>query len=110
MEKKKKTNGWIKVTKSLTKPLNGVVSLKSMKLQLTSGVIFDQGKREYMEDRVVLVPDQDNSIKYSYFAVFDGHSGSNAAIFCQENLHEIITKQPSFATGDVPTAIQVKIN
>lgn len=43
-----------------------------------------QGRREYQEDRYLIVPNF--YMGYSLFAVFDGHGGSYAAEFCRENM------------------------
>ena len=29
---------------------------------------------------------------YSYFSIYDGHSGDQVAIFCKNNLHKILLK------------------
>lgn len=43
---------------------------------------------------------------FSYFAVFDGHAGKEAAEFCAEKMHDVLTKQLSFARGDYVSAIR----
>ena len=36
---------------------------------------------------------KNNSIIYSYFSIFDGHSGSEVALFLSKNLHKILAQQ-----------------
>jgi len=74
-------------------------------------VATDQGRREYMEDFVCMnrqpsmkrnenftVKCNNNLIEY--FAVFDGHGGSDAANFAQNHLLDEITKQAGFWSRD----------
>jgi len=76
-------------------------------------VATDQGRREYMEDFVRISRQQsvnkrnDNiAAKCSeknlieYFAVFDGHGGTDAANFAQNYLFDEITKQTGFWSQD----------
>jgi len=78
-----------------------------------SFVATDQGRREYMEDFVCMSRQQQNETKrkenfavkckenmIEYFAVFDGHGGSDAAYFAQHNLLGEITKQTGFWSQD----------
>jgi len=73
----------------------------------------NQGRREYMEDFVCVNQQQPiNDKKQSerlttrcsdliqYFAVFDGHGGSDAARFAQNYLLGEITKQTGFWSQD----------
>ena len=80
-----------------------------------SFVATDQGRRDYMEDFVCISRQQqmnenkrndnnftvkcrENSIEY--FAVFDGHGGSDAASFAQNYLLSEISKQTGFWSQD----------
>ena len=81
----------------------------------------DQGRREYMEDFVctsrqqsINKKEQNGPVKcrdknlIDYFAVFDGHGGSDAANFAQTYLLDEIIKQTGFWSQDtrsVSTAI-----
>jgi len=78
-------------------------------------VATDQGCREYMEDFVCMnrqhlinkrkrnenLKCRDNLMEY--FAVFDGHGGTNAATFAQNYLLDEITKQTGFWSQDTRT-------
>lgn len=48
--------------------------------------------RKTMEDFHCIIPKLGNDASKSYFAIFDGHSGSGPAIYCSENLHTILSK------------------
>jgi len=48
--------------------------------------------REKMEDFHTIIPQLNKNINYSYFAIFDGHSGDQVALYCKNNLHKIILK------------------
>lgn len=80
-----------------------------------SFVATNQGRREYMEDFVCKSRQQlikehqrnENSIYdckekllMEYFAVFDGHGGTDAAYFAQKYLLGEITKQTGFWSQD----------
>jgi len=80
-------------------------------------VATDQGCREYMEDFVCMnrqhlikrkrnenftVKCRDNNLM-EYFAVFDGHGGTDAATFAQNYLLDEITKQAGFWSQDTRT-------
>ncbi len=71
-----------------------------------------QGGRKYMED-VTHIKFQKGSdgkeIEFAYFGVFDGHGGTEAALFAKEHLLDQITKNKSFFSendSDVKRAIK----
>ena len=39
--------------------------------------------------------------KCSFFAIYDGHGGSNCADYLKDNLHTIILKSPAFPSDPV---------
>lgn len=47
-------------------------------------------------------PDQ----RLAFFGVYDGHGGDKVALFTGENLHKIVSKQESFAKGDIEQALK----
>jgi protein phosphatase 2C len=47
-------------------------------------VVQNQGKREYQEDRYLII--ENFYMGYSLFAVFDGHGGAYVAEFCKANM------------------------
>eukprot|EP01102_Stenamoeba_stenopodia_P022646 TRINITY_DN9523_c0_g2_i2.p1 TRINITY_DN9523_c0_g2~~TRINITY_DN9523_c0_g2_i2.p1 ORF type:complete len:516 (+),score=110.47 TRINITY_DN9523_c0_g2_i2:570-2117(+) len=71
-----------------------------------------QGKRKTMEDTHVriddlnkLFPTLSKTAKRSFYAVYDGHSGRDAAILAQDHVHKNIITDPSFSEGDMLKAI-----
>lgn len=72
-----------------------------------------QGWRISMEDAHTAVLDlkrEDGKSapddKVSFFAVYDGHGGSKAAIFAGQNLHNIVARQAAFEKGDYEQALK----
>lgn len=74
-----------------------------------------QGWRISMEDAHTSVLDlfesdsagaADHESRLSFFGVFDGHGGSNVAIFAGESMHSIIAKQSSFKEGNYEQALK----
>jgi hypothetical protein len=43
---------------------------------------------------------KEHAAKLSFFGVYDGHGGSNVALFAGDNIHHIIEKQDTFKTGN----------
>lgn len=56
--------------------------------------------REYNEDRVSIIQkiyiDSTQDFPASFFALFDGHSGVQCADYLRDNLHQFVTRQPSY--------------
>jgi protein phosphatase 2C family protein 2/3 len=44
--------------------------------------------------------------RLSFFGVYDGHGGDKVALYTGEHLHNIISKQDAFKTGDLEKAIK----
>lgn len=69
--------------------------LKSPQLQVNFGASSSQNRRDHMEDvYCAVVPTDRDDVKesgsldpYSFFGVFDGHSGKRAAEYVQKNLY-----------------------
>ena len=62
-----------------------------------------QGGRKYMEDVISVRFERgkdSDEIEFGFFAVFDGHGGSEAAVFARANLLDEIKKQPGFWSDD----------
>ena len=62
-----------------------------------------KGPRGYQEDRFVVIPDLDDVLEEqllaaacAYFAVFDGHSGAQAATYLETHLHHSICSHALF--------------
>jgi len=82
-----------------------------------SGFSSEKGRRLNMEDTHVCIddireeyPDVFNRShlgnKISYYGVYDGHGGKEAADYTQKYLHENIMSDPSFVEGDVASAMR----
>ena len=57
-----------------------------------------QGWRTSMEDshtHILSLPEDDTA---SFFAVYDGHGGSNVAQYCSKHLHKFILKRPEYSS------------
>lgn len=58
-----------------------------------------QGGRKYMEDYFSVAYQQtedEKDLEYAFFGIFDGHGGSEAALFAKEHLMESIVRQRMF--------------
>ena len=44
--------------------------------------------------------------RISFFGVYDGHGGDKVAIYTGEKLHEILSKQEAYKSGDFDKAIK----
>jgi protein phosphatase 2C family protein 2/3 len=44
--------------------------------------------------------------RLAFFGVYDGHGGDKVALFTGENLHKIVSRQESFAKGDIEQAMK----
>lgn len=79
-------------------------------LPYSASVFAIKNKRRKMEDRHVIhhdlnfLLDLKNVPAHSYYAVFDGHCGVDAASYASAHLHVNIAKHPAFLT-DTKTAI-----
>jgi len=56
------------------------------------GVVELKGRRPYMEDRHVVVPNLLNNGSLTLYGVFDGHGGAAAAQFCCDHLGPLLTE------------------
>ncbi|KAK3301423.1 phosphatase 2C-domain-containing protein [Chaetomium fimeti] len=74
-----------------------------------------QGWRISMEDahtaELDLLEDNPKAAKehasqLSFFGVYDGHGGSNVALFAGDNIHRIVAKQDTFKTGNYEQALK----
>lgn len=48
----------------------------------------------------------DPAKRLAFFGVYDGHGGDKVALFAGENVHKIVSKQDSFAKGDIEQALK----
>eukprot|EP00039_Didymoeca_costata_P012029 m.172179 g.172179 ORF g.172179 m.172179 type:complete len:190 (+) comp15362_c0_seq2:244-813(+) len=66
-------------------------------IQLQGVVAARRGERDEMQDAHVVLDDGPPvdacDLKLSYYAVFDGHAGANAAHFCAEKMHGMLAKR-----------------
>ncbi|KAI1713710.1 protein phosphatase 2C domain-containing protein [Ditylenchus destructor] len=65
-----------------------------------------QGWRPSMEDAHTHILSLDNDADAAYFAVFDGHNGSNVSKYVCKHLHSRICLCPLYAQADLPGAIK----
>ena len=73
-----------------------------------------QGGRDYMEDIVYFdsyTPETDVSPherrrNFKFFAVYDGHGGTEAAQFAEQNLKDEIVRQPGFWSQNDDDVVQ----
>lgn len=74
-----------------------------------------QGWRISMEDAHTAVLDllasapseaKNHSSRLSFFGVFDGHGGDKVALFTGEHIHNIISRQDTFKTGNYEQALK----
>ncbi|CAJ0596822.1 unnamed protein product [Cylicocyclus nassatus] len=65
-------------------------------------VAANQGGRKYMEDRVHIetIRNEDGSIKFTFFGIFDGHGGHEASEYVRKNLLNNIMKSDLFDSDD----------
>ncbi|EYE92512.1 PP2C family serine/threonine-protein phosphatase [Aspergillus ruber CBS 135680] len=82
------------------------------------GVSAMQGWRISMEDAHAAVLDlqakytentdkpTDPAKRLAFFGVYDGHGGDKVALFAGDNVHKIVSKQDSFAKGDIEQALK----
>lgn len=61
---------------------------------LDYGATAEQGTRRTMEDQHVMMKDG-----FPFFAVYDGHGGSQCAEFLRDHLHELILHHPDLQTN-----------
>lgn len=65
-----------------------------------------QGWRDRMEDshtHILSLPDDPGT---SFFAVYDGHGGSNIAQYAGKNLHKFITRRPEYELDKIDVAMK----
>src|SRR4051812_30623593 len=49
---------------------------------------------------------KEHAAKLSFFGVFDGHGGSNVALFAGDHIHRIVAKQDTFKAGNYEQALK----
>lgn len=89
--------------------------MSSTNYTLESGFDEAQGRRDTMEDAHCVINDAKNhpdlsiaDVKYnavSFYGVFDGHGGVDAAQMVEKMLHKNIFSSPDFRQGDIKKAI-----
>ncbi|CAH8569484.1 unnamed protein product [Heterobilharzia americana] len=65
-----------------------------------------QGWRMHQEDAHNCIPDFDSSHGVSFFAVYDGHGGSEVARYCAEHMPNFLTKLPAYGELDMKKALK----
>ncbi|GFQ86672.1 hypothetical protein TNCT_719111 [Trichonephila clavata] len=98
------------ICNSFMENMNEKEVCSSCSLPYSASVFAIKNKRRKMEDRHVIHHDLNfllglqNVPAHSYYAVFDGHSGVDAASYASAHLHVNMAKHPAFLT-DTETAI-----
>eukprot|EP00501_MAST-03F_sp_TOSAG23-6_P002063 GSMAST32.ASY1.ANO1.2154.1 assembled CDS len=72
-------------------------------IKLTYCVSEMQGWRKDMEDAHITEPDIGTDS--AFFAVFDGHGGSEVATFCAKHMTDELKKLPEYVNGDYEKAL-----
>ncbi|PWV00248.1 putative protein phosphatase 2C [Trypanosoma cruzi] len=75
-----------------SQPSSGVT--QSLWRMFEYGVTSEQGTRKTMEDQHAMVPEA-----IPFFAVYDGHGGTQCAEFLRDNLHTLILSHPDVMTN-----------
>ena len=81
------------------------------------GCTADQGKRDKMEDRHVAILDlnkhlglssskEDEEEFQSFFGVYDGHSGYEAAEYAAKHIHELLVEEENFKSDTLKAFVQ----
>ena len=79
------------------------------------GCTADQGKRDKMEDRHVAILDLNKHLGLStskeeefqsFFGVYDGHSGYEAAEYAAKHIHELLVKEENFESDTLKAFVQ----
>ncbi|KAK4144263.1 phosphatase 2C-like domain-containing protein [Dichotomopilus funicola] len=100
---------------TLSEPVVEKASAHGGDKRMFYGLSAMQGWRISMEDAhtavLNLLEDDPSAAKehasqLSFFGVFDGHGGSNVAIFAGDNIHRILTKQDTFKAGNYEQALK----
>ena len=110
----------VRTAKKVLFPLGEVPKTKRLPLSrrgacgfsLESATAERQGKRKTMEDASVLVDDLRKDFTslsngtWAFYAVYDGHGGSNTSHICSELLHRKLCANTKLCTGDVKGAFE----
>jgi protein phosphatase 2C family protein 2/3 len=100
---------------TLSEPVVEKTSANGGDQRLFYGLSAMQGWRISMEDAHTAVLNllednpkaaKEHASQLSFFGVFDGHGGSNVALFAGENIHHIVAKQDTFKTGNYEQALK----
>ena len=80
--------------------------------KLKSASAERQGKRKTMEDASVLIDDLTKEFTglagetWAFYAVYDGHGGSETSRICSEQLHTTLVNSSKFQKGDIAEAFR----
>ncbi|KAH6649706.1 phosphatase 2C-domain-containing protein [Chaetomium tenue] len=100
---------------TLSEPVVEKTSANGGDKRLFYGLSAMQGWRISMEDahtaELDLLEDNPKAAKehasqLSFFGVYDGHGGSNVALFAGDNIHRIVAKQDTFKAGNYEQALK----
>jgi len=93
-------------TKQLTLPMNQR-ELNPNFSHMKVGHWSDMGRRPYQEDRynITKIGTLKDRTPISFYGVFDGHGGSEAAQYCADRLNLYLQNSTSFPDGDIALAL-----
>mmetsp|Transcript_15919 Transcript_15919/g.62203 ORF Transcript_15919/g.62203 Transcript_15919/m.62203 type:complete len:600 (-) Transcript_15919:85-1884(-) len=81
--------------------------------EVVSAMAERQGKRKKMEDAYVIIDDLHSDFpklvgdqRFAFYAVYDGHGGSDSSKMCGEKMHKHIVSQPTFSQMNFKEAIK----
>ncbi|KAH9493323.1 Protein phosphatase 1E [Dermatophagoides farinae] len=78
---------------------------QSMILPFTTSVSAIKNRRQSMEDRHIIIQNLNKALgltlpkTYSYYAIFDGHAGIDAASYSTAHLHHYLVESDAFING-----------
>jgi len=73
---------------------------------LIVGTSTNPGKNDYNEDRLTVFKTLPEDPTIAFFAIYDGHGGSEAATYCQKHLHTTIVSQDTWATSKTRACVE----
>jgi len=74
--------------------------------QIFAGSSSNKGKNDYNEDRFVILRPLPDDASSFFFAVYDGHGGTEASTYCQKHLHENVTQHEKYAMNKKEALIE----
>lgn len=70
------------------------------------GMFEMQGRREYMEDRVLVAAPLQLGSMYHFYGVYDGHGGAEASQYCKDKMAQAFAEHLAKPRSSVPKALR----